>query len=162
METNHSTLRLITLSSVACLLALGAGKAYAQDASALSVNAPISKVWIHSKTAISDNPSLIRQSDISLNVVRADEPLPDVIIPLNTSVSVTDAADINLDARSSYETNSRITDFDLVEDSPIFIGASSASEFDTMEATQTRGAYPEATFVEPLYTVAGAGVKTTF
>ena len=152
----HSTTNLtkaLIFSATAGLLALGAASAYAIDDAARDVaDAPQGQVWVHEKTAVSENPPIIR-------IV---EPLPELVVPMNT--------DFRVDARSTpiqadvqtYARDTDLREFDLVEDSPLFIGAKGATEFDTRDAQTDSGSYPRTMDIDPLYTVAGAGLSTSF
>jgi hypothetical protein len=92
-----------------------------------------------------------------------DEPLPPVIVTLNmdadpADIEATPLKQISID----YKSNADLTDLDLIEDNPIFVGTAGASEYDTLDAQRETGAYPEQMGVDPLFTVAGAGLRTQF
>jgi hypothetical protein len=142
---------LFTLTASA--FAFGAATAYANE-TLNDVPAQVdAKVRIYQKAVVSKAPALIR----------VDEPLPPVIVPLNTDYS---PADIEMTPLTqidqTYKSEAELTDLDLVEDNPIFVGTAGASEFDTLDAQREMGAYPEQMDVDPLFTVAGAGVRTQF
>lgn len=148
--TRHLT-RTFIIATSACAFALGAANAYAADNEA-STEATESQVWVYQKTAVSENPA----------VIRVDEPLPQLILPLNTEFSVTDVQSRTLTTSADYETNPDLTEFDLVEDSPIFIGVHNDSEFESRDALRERAGYNKSLNADPMRSVAGAGLLTTF
>ncbi|MGB6231695.1 MAG: hypothetical protein WBF53_16380 [Litorimonas sp.] len=144
------TIKTLILATTAAAFALGAANAYAADAE--------SRIWIHDKTAVSENPPVL-----SATVIRVDEDLPEMVAPLNTDMrmgTVEDAPRLQDERAFTRETDLR--NIDLVDDSAIFIGGQGPSEFDTRDARFDSGSYPEYMGVEPLFPVAGAGVSTSF
>ncbi len=151
----HTTLtltRTLIIATAASALTLGASQAHASD-NANMLNANEAQVWVYEKVAVSDTPKVIRHY----------EALPELVVPLNTDMQMNGLADAHMIHRSSeFKSDTDLRNFDLVEDSPVFIGTSGQTEFDTLDAQRDSGAYPEALGVDPLYTVAGAGVSTSF
>lgn len=137
---------------------MGAANAYAADAmqEVRVADAADSRIWTYQKTAVSEAPPVLR------TVVKITEPLPDVVVPLNSNFEIAETGTVSLDNAPAYDMNADLRNFDLVEDSPVFIGARGPTEFDTLEARRDSGAFPDTLGVNPFFTVAGAGVATSF
>jgi len=144
--------KALIFTAAACALALAASSAYAAESEDNPSVSPEAQVWVYEKAAVSENPSIIR----------INAPSSFAIVPLEIDFNVTNNAMSLPNTAHRYGSNVDLRDFDLVEDSPLFIGARGASEFDTRDAQHDTGAYPETLGVTPLYTVAGAGVSTSF
>ncbi|MGB3457618.1 MAG: hypothetical protein WBA35_14760 [Litorimonas sp.] len=164
----HSTLprtlfKTVAFATTACAFALGAAQAYASDGDHVLVDqTEQTRTWHYTKTAVSQNPPVLgAETQTQLRVVRVDEALPDVVVPLDVDFTPqTDKAVRVQQERYAFETDMRR--FDLVEDSPVFIGAQGQSEFDTIEARRDSAAIPGSMTVDPLVAVAGAGLATNF
>ena len=138
-------------SAAAVLFAFGASEAYASDQA--QKTDPVSSIKVYEKTAVSSNPPLIRKDVIP----------PRPVIELNTQLSPKVDGDTKVQfTQARYDTKQDLREFDLVEDSPVFIGARGVDELDTLEAKRESGSYPQSLNVDPLFTVAGAGVATSF
>lgn len=153
MIQTHKTLTqaLILTSLTTCVLLLGAHSASANDG-ASSTLSQSGQVFVHQKSALSEAPA----------VIRVHEPLPALIMPMNTDFK---AAVDETEFETAVDNQQRATDlrdFDLIEDSPLFIGAKGATEYDTRDAQYDTGSFPKTLDIDPLYTVAGAGVSTSF
>lgn len=176
MKPGNINPRHVICLTTACAFALGAAQAYANDAPnnsvapasvsaspvALTPTATESRIWMYEKTAVSENPPIARAYHPSVTVVRADEPLPQLVVPLNIDMRMTSRSVPDLNDKQAYERDVSLREIDLIEDSPLFIGAQGATEFDTRDAMKTRAAYPKSIEIDPLYTLAGAGVETSF
>lgn len=153
MEHTRLTLaRTFILAMAASAFTFGASQAHASDTTSI-VNETEGKIWVHEKAAVSETPRFVRNY----------KAVPKLIVPLNTDIQMNASSEAKMIYKSnSFSSDIDLSNFDLVEDSPVFIGTSGQTEFDTRDAQRDSGAYPETMDVNPLYTVAGAGVSTSF
>lgn len=150
-HSNSQKAQTALIGALALVFALAASQAYAADSGEEPV--PTSKVTVYEKVAITETPALIRKEQIP----------PRPVIKLNTTTVDPDEDKRPLKVQlARYERNQDLRKFDLVEDSPVFIGAPGVNEYDTLEAQRESARYPQTLNVDPLFTVAGAGVATSF
>ena len=107
----------------------------------------------YEKVAITETPAIIRKEIVP----------PRPVVQLNTEVQSEVDKDAKLQTvQAGYKPAPDLRKFDLVEDSPLFIGAPGVDQYDTLDAQRESGRYPQSLNVDPLFTVAGAGVATSF
>lgn len=152
MKTATKTFLFAATSSV---LLLGAAQAYAAE-NVLTVDDGEQRVWVFDKAT----PQVSELPTKRTTVLRRTEPLPDLIVPLNTQTELRAQSVRDLNSEKRYDEQD-LRSIDLVPDSPIFIGGQS-SEFDTLEAQRLRGGYDRTLDINPLVPVAGAGLQTNF
>ena len=152
MKTATKTL-LFAATSTALLL--GAAQAYAAE-NVLVVDDGQQRMWVYDKAA----PQVSELPAAETATLRRTEPLPDMIVPLNTDTQIRTESVRDLGERARYDSED-LRSIDLVPDSPFFIGGQS-SEFDTLEAQRQRAGYDRTLDVDPLVPVAGAGLLTNF
>ena len=150
-HSNTQKTKTALFGAVAVIFALGATQAYAAD----PVRASIAKVTTYEKVAVSETPTIIRKEIVP----------PHPVVRLDTTIE----SDVNSDAdtklqtlQAAYTSADDLREFDLVEDSPLFIGVPGVDQHDTLDAQRESGRYPQSLNVDPLFTVAGAGVATSF
>ncbi len=152
MKTATKTFLFAATSSV---LLLGAAQAYAAE-NVLTVDDGEQRVWVFDKAT----PQVSELPTKRTTVLRRTEPLPELIVPLNTKTELRAQSVRDLNSEKRYDEQD-LRSIDLVPDSPIFIGGQS-SEFDTLEAQRLRGGYDRTLDINPLVPVAGAGLQTNF
>ncbi|MGJ8558866.1 MAG: hypothetical protein ACSHX3_01380 [Litorimonas sp.] len=150
-HTNKPLTKALVFTTMTCALAFSAAAASGNNGTSLTSQKEV-QVWTYEKTAITKRAK----------VIRIDDPLPQLIVPLNTKLDLayTDATFVK--APTNYDQQIDLREFDLIEESPLFIGAKGATEYDTRDARRDTGSFPKTLDVDPLYTVAGAGVSTSF
>ena len=144
------------LATLTAILALGAAQAYAAD-NVLIHDDGESRAWRFDKTAVTTQSAIDTPT-----VMRRVEDAPDLIVPLNTDIDMRAVPTSSLARPASYGTRTDLTDFDIVDDETLFIGAQGRSEFDTLDAQRDRAAFPDNLNVDPMVPVAGAGLATAF
>ena len=152
-HSNSQRTKTALFGAVAVIFALGATQAYAADPDDDQAPIAIAKVTTYEKVAVSASPSIIRKEIVP----------PRPVIQLDTKVQSEVDKDAKLQTvQAGYKPALDLREFDLVEDSPLFIGAPGVDQYDTLDAQRESGRYPQTLNVDPLFTVAGAGVATSF
>ena len=158
MKTTTKTAIVAALSTA---FALGAAQAYAAESeNVLVVDNGQERVWVFDKAGVT-NAAAFETAPAQRSVIRNIEDLPELVVPLNTTTEIRaiDAASLR---RAPRYSGTDLRDFDLVEDSPVFIGSSGGSEFDTRDAQRARAGFPDNIDIEPMVPVAGAGINSRF
>jgi hypothetical protein len=150
-HTHRNLTKALIFTTAICAIALPSTTAMANDGSSQTSHEE-AQTWTYKKTAVSPHAT----------VIRVEEIIPQMIVPLNTNFAPAQQGGTFVSEANDYDQETDLSEFDLVEDSPIFIGAKGASEYDTRDAQYDTGAYPKTLGIDPLYTVAGAGVATSF
>ncbi|WP_189497929.1 hypothetical protein [Algimonas arctica] len=154
-HTNNKWIKALIFTTATCALALSPAVANGNDkqsADTHEVTQGDAQIWIYEKKAVTERAQLIR----------IDETQPHLVMPLNTRFDLVDTTTTLRTGSRDYSQGVDLRTFDLIEDSPIFIGAKGASEFDTRDAQYDTGGFPKTFDIDPLYTIAGAGVSTSF
>lgn len=154
-HSNSQRTKTALFGAAAVIFALGATQAYAADPDDGQAPIAIAKVTTYEKVAVTETPSILRKEIVP----------PRPVIQLDTTVKseVNSDADAKLKTvQAVYTSADDLREFDLVEDSPLFIGAPGVDQYDTLDAQRESGRYPQSLNVDPLFTVAGAGVATSF
>lgn len=150
-----STTKTSIFAALSAVLAFGAVEAYAAE-NVLVSDTGTSKTWIYTKTAVTPEPALTGP-----RVVRTED-VPGLVVPLNVDSRITAVDMPDLSETRRFSTTTDLRGLDLVEDDPLFIGASSTSEYDDLEAQRLRAGYSRNLGIDPLVPVAGAGLNTNF
>ena len=154
-QTNNNRIKTLILTTATCALALFPAAANGNDKQTADTHGTAqgdAQVWIYEKTAVTERASFIR----------IEETPPQLVVPLNTRFDLVNKTTTLRTVSRDYNQDVDLREFDLIEDSPIFIGAKGASEYDTHDAQYDTGSFPKTLDIDPLYTVAGAGVSTSF
>lgn len=143
----------ILYSAVACILALGAAQAYASENTVIP-----NQHESHSVETESEN--MTAESTVTGQSDKDDDKIiiqyESILVMPNANKTVT------IVTKPQKRTNFDMRNFDLIEDNPLFVGAVPVSEFDKRQYRLDAGSYPKSLNVDPLVSVAGAGISTSF
>lgn len=88
--------------------------------------------------------------------------LPAQIVNMSTDVTVEPNTQNVAITPETQVTKLDLTEMDLVEDNPVFVGAYDKTEFDTIDAQRSMAGMPENLDADPLIPIGAVGIETDF